>query len=99
MRVFFAVEISDDVRQRVAQHIDYLRKQFPDMRVGWEQAQKLHLTLKFLGETDPSKLPDLIKAAEVASKDLQPFALTIESVGSFPPRGTARVLWLGVKDK
>ena len=98
MRVFVAVEISEQVRAQIAERIEFLRHRFPDLRVGWEKPEKLHLTMKFLGEIAPEKLPDLIQAVERATSGFKFFSLEIKNVGAFPPRGAARVLWLGVLD-
>ena len=93
-----AVEISERVRAQIAGRIEFLRGRFPDLRVGWEKPEKLHLTLKFLGEIAPEKLTKLNAAVARATTDFNPFSLEIEGAGAFPPRGAARVLWLGVVD-
>ena len=76
-----------------------MRPKFSDLRVGWDKPEKLHLTVKFLGEISDEKLPLIIEAAQNAASGIEPFFLAIESAGAFPPRGAARVLWLGVKDE
>jgi 2'-5' RNA ligase len=99
MRVFVAVDISEEARQLAAERIKILRTEFSDLRVGWDKPEKLHLTLKFLGEISEEKLPQIIAATQNALNGIAPFHLAIESQGAFPPRGAPRVLWLGVKDK
>ena len=47
MRVFVAVDISEEARRLVAERINFLRAKFSDLRVGWDKPEKLHLTLKF----------------------------------------------------
>jgi 2'-5' RNA ligase len=75
-----------------------LRSLAPDIRAAWERPEKLHLTLKFLGEIEQTHVPLLQAAAERAAMSLLPFVLSVEGAGAFPPRGPARVLWLGLKD-
>ena len=99
MRAFIAVDISEEARRLVAERIALLRAQFSDLRVGWDKPEKLHLTLKFLGEIPPEKLTQIIAAVENAAKEIESFSLALEGAGAFPPRGAARVLWLGVKDE
>lgn len=99
MRAFIAVNISEEARRLAAERINFLRARFSDLRVGWDKPEKLHLTLKFLGEIPPEKLPQIISAVENAAKEIEPFSLSLEGAGAFPPRGAARVLWLGVKDE
>ena len=97
-RVFCAVELPPDVRARAASHAAQLREQFPEVRAGWPRAENLHLTLKFIGEIAEERVRELSRAAERAAQTLKPFDLEIESGGAFPPRGSPRILWLGVKD-
>ena len=98
MRVFVAVDISEEARLLIARRIEFLRARFSNLRVGWEKPEKLHLTLKFLGDMTEKQLQDLIVATEKSAHGVSPFELQISGVGAFPPRGNARVLWLGVKD-
>ncbi len=97
-RVFYAVELPTDVRARAAEHIARLRDAAPEVRAGWEREEKLHLTLKFLGEIATSRVAALSSAAELAAQSQQPFTCGIEHAGTFPERGQPRVLWLGVSD-
>jgi 2'-5' RNA ligase len=71
----------------------------PDVRAGWESPEKLHITLKFLGEIDERRAAELGSAATRAARNVSCFGLRIEGAGSFPPRGVARILWLGVVEE
>ena len=58
-------------------------------------AGQIHLTLRFIGEVDGGMALDVHEAlAEVTS---EPFTLTACGIGHFPPRGTPRVLWVGIE--
>src|SRR5436305_924104 len=96
VRVFCAVELPNEVRARAAEHIARLREEAIDVRASWERAEKMHITLKFLGEIARARVSDLQSAAERAALSAQPFELSIEGTGTFPPRGLALVLWLVV---
>ena len=97
-RVFCAVDLSEEVRARAAGHAAELRRAFPEARASWERPEKLHVTLKFLGEVEPARVADLSQAAGRAASVVSPFELAIGGAGAFPPRGAPRVLWLGVAD-
>ena len=58
-RIFLAIDLPDTARAVCAAHIDRLRAEFPKVRVGWERPEKLHVTLKFLGDTAENILQDL----------------------------------------
>jgi 2'-5' RNA ligase len=98
LRVFCAVELPPEVRERVGVYVAGLREKFSHVRASWERAEKLHLTLKFIGEMRPTSVESLSQAAGRAASSAGPFSISIEGAGAFPPRGPARVLWLGVAD-
>lgn len=99
IRVFCAVELPEGIRSAVAAHAARLRREFPDARASWPRPAGLHITLKFIGEVEPARVELLSRAANAAVEGFKPFRLSIEEPGTFPPRGAARVLWLGVKDE
>ena len=98
-RIFVAIDISEAARAKVADYIKILRGEFPHLRVGWERAEKLHLTMKFLGEIDEARLENLIEAVENTAKQISNFKLQIADTGVFPSVENARILWLGLKDE
>jgi 2'-5' RNA ligase len=54
--------------------------------------------LKFLGDVDRGRIDTLAEAVSRASAGVERFGLAIRDSGSFPPRGQAKVLWLGIED-
>jgi 2'-5' RNA ligase len=49
-RLFISIELPPEQKFRLNKIIDYLRNDLPQVR--WEAKEKLHLTLKFLGNTE-----------------------------------------------
>jgi 2'-5' RNA ligase len=98
LRVFCAIELPKEVRERAANHVRNLRSALSDARASWPRAENLHLTLKFFGEIASNRVETLSQAVARAAQASQPFKLRIEGTGAFPPRGAPRVLWLGVID-
>src|SRR5687768_13225665 len=62
--------------------------------VRWTPEDNLHLTLRFIGETDAEKSGRLARSLNRVR--VEPFLLPVGGVGLFPTRGTAKVLWAGV---
>lgn len=59
-------------------------------------AENLHLTLKFLGNTDRSWLPDIERVlGELASK-ISAFDVTLQGLGAFPKPSRPSVIWTGM---
>lgn len=98
LRVFCAIELPEEVRARAADRIRRLREAVPEARASWERMEKLHITLKFVGEIAPERVEVLSGAATRAVQTIQPFMLTLSGAGAFPPRGIPRILWLGIED-
>ena len=62
--------------------------------VSWTAPERLHVTLRFLGdvpEAGIAALREKLRAIRVAA-----FLLPVEGVGAFPAAGPPRVLWVGV---
>ena len=102
MRIFCAVDLPDDVRAQATTHISRLREAANaalPLKISWERAEKLHLTLKFLGELEPARIEALSRAAKRAAESVEKFTVTLAEAGAFPPNGNPRVLWLGLRDE
>lgn len=98
-RVFCAINLPDSVHERFRQHVARLKEIAPHSKVGWIQDNNIHLTLKFLGATQQSRVLFLSQAAARAVDGRAPFKIVIEQAGSFPNTGAPRVLWIGVSDE
>jgi 2'-5' RNA ligase len=96
MRVFIAIDIDEKTRTAIAD----LQKQLNakvDIKKGdvkWVEPENIHLTLKFLGEVDDAKLPEIQGITEQVASAHNKFNLDIEAVGSFGGR-SAKVVWVG----
>ncbi|EFM10661.1 2'-5' RNA ligase [Paenibacillus curdlanolyticus YK9] len=64
----------------------------------WTHEADLHITLQFLGDTEPKQLPKLQEALSSVTQSgaLQPFRLTLQDVGAFGLSKQPRVLWIGL---
>jgi 2'-5' RNA ligase len=58
--------------------------------------EKLHLTLKFLGDAAGDTLGPVKQALESLSERHEPFEVRISGFGAFPSERKARILWAGV---
>jgi 2'-5' RNA ligase len=99
MRLFTAIELGDAVCARAGALLETLRarasRNAPSARITWVAPERMHLTLRFIGELDDAK-GEAIVAALRAPLPLGPFEVRWDGLGSFPPRGAPRVLWVGV---
>jgi RNA 2',3'-cyclic 3'-phosphodiesterase len=98
-RIFIAIDISDETRRQVSHYITDLRAAFPNVRAGWDKPEKLHLTVKFLGDLNEIQLDNLIEAVNATVKQISEFGIGISKTGVFPSKKNARILWLGIEDE
>jgi RNA 2',3'-cyclic 3'-phosphodiesterase len=97
-RVFCAIDLPRDLRERLMVHINCVRDAVPDARASWSRVDNIHLTLKFLGNITIPQVEKLSEAASRSVKGLSPFKIVVEQTGVFPKHGQPRVLWIGVND-
>jgi RNA 2',3'-cyclic 3'-phosphodiesterase len=64
--------------------------------VRWVRMDGLHLTLRFLGPTDPQRLPAARAAVVASAAGVDPFEVGLAGAGAFPNPVRPRVLWLGL---
>jgi 2'-5' RNA ligase len=80
------------VAQRTWSALVPLRTRFPDAR--WSPPEKLHLTLVFLGTTDPDKVDYVAQAAARASAGFAPFDVRTGEGGGYARGRRGGVAWL-----
>jgi 2'-5' RNA ligase len=93
VRAFLAFEIPETVRSRLAAFRNELRSDLPAAR--WTRPEGWHLTLKFLGETEPKMLDELTSILEPALKGLGVASAHLHGSGFFPTPANPRVAWFG----
>jgi 2'-5' RNA ligase len=100
MRLFIAVETSDDVR-RAARELQLEMKGAAErdhLRATWVAAENMHLTLQFLGEAKEEAIARIEKALKSAAQGVRAFDTIYRGAGAFPNAAKPRVLWAGVAD-
>ena len=55
----------------------------------------LHITLRFLGDTEPASFDAIEKAIRHASAGVAPFAFHLTGLGAFPHQARPSVVWVG----
>ncbi len=93
-RLFIAVPLPPPIRDQVAAIIEHLQP--TDLPVRWIDADNGHLTLHFIGETEPELAELLRMALGVAVDGHHAFDLRTAEPGAFPSLRRPRVLWLGL---
>jgi 2'-5' RNA ligase len=95
VRLFVAFDLPESVRREVSTVIDTARQEFP--RARWVRPEAIHITLRFLGETSSSRLPDLNESLRAAFAPWAPVPMRVAGAGAFPSARRGRVLWLAIE--
>jgi 2'-5' RNA ligase len=95
IRAFVALPIPAATRDRVAEVVAELTPRLPGLR--WTAPEGWHLTLRFLGPTEPTVLAALEPRLRQAAARCPPAAVPVGGLGMFPERGSPRILWLHVE--
>lgn len=96
LRLFSAIETPADITPRIAAIRDTLRSCHADVR--WEQEDKFHATLRFLGDIPDHLLPEIVSSIERVSEHFGPLTVRYHGIGCFPDRKRPRVVWVGVDE-
>lgn len=93
MRLFVALDISEEVRARVGEAV---AREAAKVDAKWARVEGLHLTLVFFGSTPPEKLSEIVAGSTRVAARHPPLTLAIEGAGTFGSAQRPRVLWLGI---
>ena len=88
-RLFVAIELPDYIKEALSKLSETRRKGFH-----WVSRERLHLTLRFIGELPGQFQPEIESA--LADLAVTPFFLPVQGVGKFPPKGAPHAVWAGL---
>lgn len=94
MRIFIAIELSESIRNALAQIQSHLKYAGADVK--WVEKDNIHLTLKFLGEVTEEKIEKIKSALDQIASKTKPFEISLKDIGAFPKIDYPRVIWVGL---
>ena len=97
MRLFVSIDLPDSLTDAVRS----AQERFADADgLRFTDPAQAHVTMKFLGDTDESRVPDVRDAvqAAIADADAAPYDATVGGFGVFPSPDYISVVWAGVRD-
>jgi len=92
-RLFIAIPLGEDVKRTLRAY----RDDYPRLKAKWSAEENLHITLYFCGDTDESKIPELMKKLE--NVKFNPFPIEFQGVRFVPANSKPpRMLWAVFKE-
>jgi len=95
-RLFIALELSEQQKSEVNDLQEKIKSYMEGVR--WVKPEGLHLTLKFLGETDESRVDQIKIAMDETAASINQFNIVYGKSGVFPSPRKARVIWVGLRE-
>ncbi len=92
-RLFIALELPETVIDKLILIRDKIYP--PDNSIKWEGKGKLHITLKFLGDTDNSKIPEINNILSGIINCRNRFEMEFNSFGMFYFKRNPKILYAG----
>jgi 2'-5' RNA ligase len=97
IRAFIAVELPSFLKEELGR-IESILKAGNTTPVKWVDFESIHLTLKFLGDIESSRVGEIIEGIKNACVGISPFELKIKGLGVFPNPARTRIAWVGLAD-
>jgi RNA 2',3'-cyclic 3'-phosphodiesterase len=95
IRAFIAVALPAAVQEYLGAVTADLAAYTKQGAVRWVKPDRLHLTLRFLGDTAVSQLPALYESLDKVTAQQGAFSLHLAQLGAFPNQRRPRVIWVG----
>ncbi len=94
LRLFWAVNLPGELKNKIRG----IRERLGTAgRANWVEPRNLHVTVKFLGDTDIDLVHQVVDSAARRLKGVKSFSLEVGGLGFFPGTSSPRVLWAGLK--
>lgn len=92
IRLFIALSLDLNVKNSLSNIIIDLKSK--GGKVKWVEPLNLHLTVKFLGNTDPGKIDSIKNCIDRVGSSSSPIETSFTSLGGFPNLIQPKVIWV-----
>ena len=99
IRTFFSLNINSSVKERSAEIQRQGKEIFRDFPVKWEDPEKFHLTLRFLGDIEEKEAVLLNQKLEETSFTFDKITYNSGGIGFFPNERRPNVVFIGLEEE
>lgn len=96
IRAFVAIPLPEGVKLFLRELVAQLKGYGGNVK--WTRPESIHLTLKFLGNVERKRLPELEREIGSALRPQPAMSLSLAGMGAFPGLHRPRVIWVGMDD-
>lgn len=94
-RTFIALKLIPS--DKMLEGIHTARETLKDSRIKWVETENLHITLNFLGDTDPEQLKGCSGIVQATAGKYKAPGVVFRGMGLFRSMRHPRVLWIGME--
>jgi RNA 2',3'-cyclic 3'-phosphodiesterase len=94
-RLFIAIKIDPD--NAFLEQLRQLKIHFRHEKIKWVEDHNIHVTLKFLGDTEEERIPEIVGAIKQVAEQHPVFTIQLQKLGVFGSRYDPRVIWAGIE--
>lgn len=96
MRLFIAIPLPPQLKAQ----FNAIQREFRQLsvQVSWVRNSGFHLTLKFFGDIERSRIESIVSCMGKTAQGCAAFSVGIAGMGVFPHTSQPRVLWVGVQE-
>ncbi len=98
LRTFIAVPLPETVSGHLREVAASMAGAWDAGAVRWVHPGSMHLTLRFLGDTDPDVIPALSAALQAGVSRMNAFQVTLAEACCIPGERRPRVIWVALAD-
>lgn len=95
IRLFVALQIPDSIKNKIAAFRNSILTEEKDFR--WESFEKIHLTLKFIGDVEESKAQQISNLLSFV-EEYEQFQFNLTKFGFFFMDNKPKILWVGLSE-
>ena len=95
IRTFIALEIPEEPINKILQIKNGVLGE--SFRAKWEPKEKLHITLKFLGDSTGEIVNSTMNLLDNITREIHRFELTVDKFGVFIKNNDPKIFWIGMK--
>ncbi len=98
IRAFIAIPLPASLQEQIYSETQPLRTQLGHEIIRWVPPENIHITLKFLGDTEKEKLEKLKRLLAKEIIETPSFEISVKDLGVFPNISRPSVVWIGVEN-
>ncbi len=97
IRTFIAIDIPEEIKDEIFEIEKELSKAAGE-GIKWEEKEKFHITLKFLGDVNEEAINSIYQTLNESLSGFGKFSVIYKGIGAFPDFKNPRVIWVGCED-